>query len=234
MKNNDTFSNDFVLVEGGTFNNGTADVTLSSFHINKYEVTQAEYERVIGENPSYFKGDNLPVESVSWYDAVEFCNKKSKDDGLDPCYFCSGKNIECNFTANGYRLPTEMEWMFAAKGGNGEPATGYNEYAGTDVEAQLTNYAWYDLLSGQTTYTVGTKLPNELGLYDMSGNVWEWCNDWYGAYKTNPTGVKTGSYRVIRGGSWGGSATYCRVASLIIIYPSNSYITLGFRLVRSL
>ena len=228
MKNNDEINTNFVLVEGGTFNNGTADVTLSSFHINKYEVTQAEYKRVLGENPSYFKGDSLPVENVSWYDAVEFCNKKSKDDGLDPCYFCSGENIECNLTANGYRLPTEMEWEYAAKGGN--QSKGYT-YSGSN---NINEVAWYITNSRRTTHSVGTKLPNELGLYDITGNVFEWCNDWCGAYKTNPTGVTTGSYRVFRGGSWSSSATGCRVANRSFIAPSYSFSYIGFRLARSL
>ncbi len=215
---------DFVLVEGGTFHNGTADVTLSSFYIGRYEVTQAEYQAVMGNNPSYFSGSDKPVEYVSWFDAVEYCNARSIQEGLTPCYNTS--NWTCNINANGYRLPTEMEWMFAAKGGNQEPATGYNQYAGTDVEAELTNYAWYSSNSGSTTHNVGTKVPNQLGLYDMSGNVWEWCNDWYGSYsssaQTDPVGPATGSDRVYRGGSWCSSATNCRVAFRNNNYPTNS------------
>lgn len=227
----------FVLVEGGTFNNGTADVTLSDFYMCKYEVTQGEYEAVIGSNPAhdYGVGNNYPVYYVTWYNAVEYCNARSLQEGLTPCYDTS--DWSCDFTANGYRLPTEMEWMYAAKGGNQEPASGYNQYAGTDVESELTNYAWYSSNAGNQTHAVGTKLPNQLGLYDMSGNVYEWCNDWYGSYssssQTNPTGPSSGSYRILRGGSWGNSASGCCVASRYSINPTYSSYNLGFRIIRA-
>jgi formylglycine-generating enzyme required for sulfatase activity len=231
----------FVLVESGTFNNGTADVTISNFYMGKYEVTQAEYEAVMNTNPSNFSGSDKPVEKVTWYNAVEYCNARSIQEGLTPCYDTS--DWSCDISANGYRLPTEMEWMFAAKGGNEELATGYNQYAGTNVEGDLTNYAWYSSNNGSYgtalygSKEVGTKLPNQLGLYDMSGNVWEWCNDWYGSYSSNaqtdPVGPNSGSGRVIRGGGWNYSATYCRVAFRYNYNPSNSRNLIGFRVARS-
>ncbi len=226
----------FVKITGGTFNNGTADVTISDFYMSKYEVTQAEYEAVMGSNPSYFSGSDKPVEQLSWINAVEYCNARSIQEGLTPCYDTT--EWTCNINANGYRLPTEMEWMYAAKGGNQQPASGYNQWAGTNVEGQLSNYAWYGSNSANITHVVGTKLPNQLGLYDMSGNVDEWCNDWYGSYssspQTDPMGPDLGSNRVFRGGSWFISATYCRVAYRDYHYPTNSGNSVGFRLARSI
>ncbi|MBI9031619.1 SUMF1/EgtB/PvdO family nonheme iron enzyme [bacterium] len=252
-----TMPEEFVLVEGGTFNNGTADVTISDFYMSKYEVTQGEYQTAIGTNPGhdYGVGSDYPVYFVSWFDAIKYCNIRSLQEGLTPCYnynnegtdpneWSSGWNSNDNHenyafdtTANGYRLPTEMEWMYAAKGGNQEPASGYNQYSGTNVEAQLSNYAWYSSNSGSTTHVVGTKLPNQLGLYDMSGNVWEWCWDIYGSYsssaQSDPVGPATGSRRVSRGGSWYYSATLCRVANRNNSDPTYSNYTVGFRLARS-
>ncbi len=241
-------NSDFVLVEGGTFHNGTADVTLSDFYMSKYEITHTKYIEFLNDygvssngsyegvelidmdgsycaigysngsfyfsSNSYAQNTECPVIEVTWYGSALYSNWLSEEEGLTPCYNTS--TWSCNINANGYRLPTEMEWMYAAKGGNLEPATGYNQYAGTDVEAELTNYAWYSANSGSTTHNVGTKEPNQLGLYDMSGNVWEWCNDWYGSYsssaQTDPVGPATGSFRVLRGGSWDNSAAGCRVA----------------------
>ena len=197
-----------VKVEGGTFMMGaTAEqgsdaesdeqpahqVTLSDYYIGKYEVTQAEWEAVMGKNPSFFKGDNRPVEKVSWEDCQEFIRKLNSLTGL-------------NFT-----LPTEAQWEYAARGGN--KSRGY-KYSGSN---EIGAVAWCNN-SGGETHPVGQKQANELGLYDMSGNVWEWCSDWYGSYssnrQTNPTGAASGSGRVLRGGSWYGNfAPYCRVAS---------------------
>ena len=230
----------FVKITGGTFNNGTADVTISDFYMSKYEVTQAEYQAVMGSNPSYFSGSDKPVERVTWYNAVEYCNARSIQEGLIPCY--NTTTWACDFSANGYRLLTEAEWEYAAKGGNQEPATGYNQYAGTDVEAELTNYAWYSANNGASgtpqfgTKPVGTKEPNQLGLYDMSGNVYEWCNDWYGSYsssaQTDPVGPNSGSLRVLRGGSWVNFASSCRVAGRNRSYPSYGDTDMGFRVTR--
>ncbi len=248
-------NSDFVLVEGRTFHNGTADVTISDFYMSKYEVTQAEFQAVMGSNPSYFPGSDTPVEKVSWFDAVKYCNIRSLQEGLTPCYNYNNEgtdpndwsigwndrnnhtNFAFNISANGYRLPTEMEWMYAAKGGNQQAASGYNQYSGTNVEAELTNYAWYSANSGSTTHNVGTKEPNQLGIYDMSGNVLEWCWDIYGSYsssaQTDPVGPATGSFRVLRGGSWYYSATYCRVAYRRSYFPTELGSAMGFRLARS-
>jgi formylglycine-generating enzyme required for sulfatase activity len=226
-----------VFVKGGTFqmgsNSGDSDenpvhtVTVSDFYIGKYEVTQKEWKEVMGNNR---KGDNLPVEQVSWYDAVEFCNKKSRKEGLTPCYSGSGKNITCNFNANGYRLPTEAEWEYAARGGN--KSRNY-KYSGSNT---IGDVAWYQSNSGSKTHPVGKKQANELGLYDMSGNVWEWCWDWYGNYssssQTNPRGASYGSNRVFRGGSWYYNAFSCRVADRLNRNPGSSGNFIGFRLVR--
>ena len=197
-----------VKVEGGTFTMGatseqgndadsdekpTHRVTLSAFHIGKYEVTQAEWEAVMGSNPSYYKGSNKPVENVSWNDCQEFIKKLNRLTGLS------------------FSLPTEAQWEYASRGGN--RSQGY-KYSGSNT---LSNVAWYDDNSGSKTHEVGTKQPNELGLYDMSGNVWEWCSDWYGSYssssQTNPTGPTSGSCRVLRGGSWHDDAGGCRVSN---------------------
>jgi formylglycine-generating enzyme required for sulfatase activity len=224
-----------VKVDGGTFSMGedssAHQVTVGSFYMGKYEVTQREYQAIMGTNPSYFKGDNLPVEEVSWYDAVEYCNKRSIKDGLTPAYRGSGNNIVCDFTVSGYRLPTEAEWEYAAKGGNKD--TQVYEYAGSN---SVDTVAWYEGNSGGKTHPVGTKQPNVLGLYDMSGNVWEWCWDWYGAYssgaQTNPMGASSGAYRVFRGGSWSLNGQYLRSAYRLYNTPSGRDFSIGFRLLR--
>ena len=245
-----TMPANFLLVTGGTFNNGTSAVTLSSFYIDKYELTQAEYQAVMGTNPSNFTGvSNGPVEMVSWFNAIEYCNRRSIQEGLTPCYSYSTygtnpatwpvgwntsdtnhTNVACNWTANGYRLPTEMEWMFAARGGN---QTHNYTYSGSN---DLNEVGWYNSNSGNTTHTVGTKEPNELGLYDMSGNVSEWVWDIYGEYpsgsQNNPTGASSGSNRVRRGGSWYGSAGGCAVTFRYYGNATYSNDYIGFRCVR--
>jgi formylglycine-generating enzyme required for sulfatase activity len=236
-----------VLVEGGTFRMGSANgyddakpvhtVTVRGFYMGKYEVTQKEWLELMEENPSCFKGDNLPVETVSWYEAVEYCNRLSLREGLTPAYRGSGENITCDFTAPGYRLPTEAEWEYAAKGGNKAPAV--YEYSGGN---SVDRAAWYSWNSGSSTHPVGTKEPNDLGLYDMSGNIYEWCWDRYGSYsswdQTNPAGpsspASSGVNRVLRGGSWYDSAAYVRSANRGFNTPSARHSgLLGFRLVRS-
>ncbi|PKN78289.1 MAG: transcriptional regulator [Candidatus Cloacimonetes bacterium HGW-Cloacimonetes-1] len=241
----------FVLVAGGTFSNGTSNVTVSSFYMDKYELTQAGYQAVMGSNPAtgYGVGSNYPVYSVSWFKAIEYCNRRSINEGLTPCYSYSSygtnpanwpagwntsntnhTNVACNWTANGYRLPTEMEWQFAARGGN---QTHNYTYSGSN---DVNTVAWYYSNSGSTTHTVGTKVPNELGLYDMSGNVWEWNWDIYGSYpsgsQTNPTGAASGSYRVLRGGGWYYNASYCPVSARSYDYAAGSNYIIGFRCVR--
>jgi formylglycine-generating enzyme required for sulfatase activity len=231
-----------VFVEGGTFQMGSTNgqdgenpmhtVTVKSFYMGKYEVTQKEWAAVMGSNPSNFKGDNLPVEQVSWNDAIEYCNKLSLKEGLTPAYRGSGNAVTCDFNASGYRLPTEAEWEYAAKEGNKDYIS-YEYSGGNGVDG----VAWYGGNSGRTSHPVGTKQANSLGLYDMSGNVWEWCWDWFGNYssgsQTNPTGAFSGTRRVFRGGSWLNDAASVRSAFRHNFTPSDRGNYLGFRLVRS-
>ena len=221
---------EMVYVKGGTFTMGataeqgsdafsnekpTHSVTVSDFYIGKYEVTQAQWKAVMGSNPSNWTGDNLPVEKVSWDDVQEFIQKLNAQTGKK------------------FRLPTEAEWEYAARGGN--QSKGY-KYSGSN---SISEVAWYDGNSGDKTHPVGQKTPNELGIYDMSGNVWEWCQDWYSssAYssssQTNPTGPSSGSYRVLRGGSWGSNAGRCRVSNRSFTFPDYRDSYYGFRLACS-
>ena len=214
--------NNMVYVSGGTFIMGgdessdqtpTHSVTLSSYYICKYEVTQALWRAVMGSNPSKFKGDNLPVEQVSWNDCQTFINRLN------------------NYTGRNFRLPTEAEWEFAARGGN---YSRHYKYSGSNY---ISDVAWYCDNSGNRTHPVGTKQANELGLYDMSGNVWEWCSDRYGSYssysQSNPTGATSGFGRVKRGGNWCGLARYCCSSHRSYYAPGNSFDDLGLRLVLS-
>ncbi len=235
-----TIDTNMIFVEGGSFQMGSADgsdnqkpvheVRVSSFWIGKYQITQKEWVEVMGSNPAKWKGDLLPVESVSWYDAVEYCNKRSIREGLTPCYSGSGDNITCNWNANGYRLPTEAEWEYAARGGI--KSRGF-KYSGSN---NIDEVAWYDGNSGWRTHEVGGKKPNELGIYDMSGNVWEWCWDIDGSYpsgaQSNPHGATSGTYRVVRGGSWFNFAYYCTVSYRNYSYATYSFSYLGFRVCR--
>lgn len=207
---------DMVYVEGGTFTMGATEeqgseaevdekpahqVTVSDFYIGKYVVTQAQWKAVMGSNPSNWKGDDLPVENVSWNDIQEFLRKLNAKTGRR------------------YRLPTEAEWEYAARGGN--KSRGYKYSGDNNIDA----VAWYDGNSGKRIHPVGRKSPNELGLYDMSGNVWEWCQDWYDSYsgsdQTDPAGPSAGSIRVLRGGCWFSSAELCRVANRFSYAPVN-------------
>jgi formylglycine-generating enzyme required for sulfatase activity len=207
-------------------------VTVKSFYMGKHEVTQREWQELMGNNPSNFKGDNLPVQPVNWFEVIEYCNRRSVKEGLTPCYRGSGNSISCDWSANGYRLPTEAEWEYAAKGGNKNFLTYL--YAGSNNVGAV---GWYDGNSGGATHPVGTKAANDLGIYDLSGNVWEWCWDWYGNYgsgaQTDPAGPSSGSYRVYRGGSWGNSARHLRSSVRAYIAPSHRGSSIGFRLVRA-
>jgi formylglycine-generating enzyme required for sulfatase activity len=211
-----------VFVEGGTFQMGSSSgesdeqpvhtVQLSSFSIGKYEVTQAQWKAVMGNNPSAFSGcDQCPVEYVSWNDVQLFISKLNQ------------------LTGKTYRLPTEAEWEYAARGGKN--SQGFT-YSGSN---QIDVVAWYSSNSGDKTHIVGDKRANELGLYDMTGNVWEWCSDWYGGYstsaQTNPKGPISGDNRVFRGGSWYFAVTYCRLSHRLRIGPEDRDHRIGFRLV---
>lgn len=250
--------NSLVLVKGGTFVNENSSyygqsVTLSDFYISKYEITQKEWMEVMGSNPSTFKGDHLPVEMVSWYDAIEYCNRRSVKEGLEPYYNIDKTNkdpnnlsehdhikwtVTINEGANGYRLPTEAEWEYAASGG--QLSKGYT-YSGSN---QADEVAWYwrnagdKYLSGEwnwpliennnnQTKPAGSKKPNELGLYDMSGNVREWCWDWYGDMDRN-----SGSYRVVKGGGWIGDVSNTEISFRGKFEASGIGPDQGFRVIR--
>ena len=207
-----------IAVKGGTFQMGSDDgynavhqVTLSDYYIGETEVTQELWNAVMGSNPSKFTGNmQRPVEMVSWNDCQTFISKLNQ------------------LTGETFRLPTEAQWEYAARGGN--KSKGYT-YSGSNA---IDDVAWYYDNSDRMTHPVKTKAPNELGIYDMSGNVWEWCSDWYGDYssaaQTDPTGPATGYYRVGRGGSWDNDATYCRVAFRGNSTPTNRFSHLGLRL----
>ncbi|MBO7477256.1 MAG: SUMF1/EgtB/PvdO family nonheme iron enzyme [Salinivirgaceae bacterium] len=207
---------EMVFVEGGTFlmsDNKNHQVTVNSFFIGKYPVTQGLWNNIMGENPSHFTlGDNYPVERVTWDDCQTFISKLNAVTGKQ------------------FRLPTEAEWEFAAKGGN--QSCGY-EYAGSN---EIYNVAWFDGDS-LSTHIIGTKQPNELGIYDVCGNVWEWCQDWYGDFERkpmiNPKGAVTGMCRVLRGGSWNDNAKSCRVTFRNYSNPSYGLNIFGLRLAMS-
>jgi formylglycine-generating enzyme required for sulfatase activity len=224
----DPLVGEMVRVKGGTFTMGCTpeqesncfnaekpahQVTLSDFQIGRYEVTQAQWTAVMGNNPSNFRGDNLPVENVSWNDVQEFIRELNE------------------ITGGNYRLPTEAEWEYAARGGNW--SSGY-KYSGSD---NIEEVAWYDGNSERKMHPVGTKSANELRIHDMSGNVYELVDDLYGNYddgaQTNPQGASSGSYRVVRGGSWIYDARIARVLDRRYVGPGFRINFLGFRLARS-
>lgn len=248
-------------VPAGTFHQGSPDddpeafesekprhpVRLDGFRLAETPVTQELWEAVMGANPAYFKGPRRPVEQVSWFDAAVFCNALSRLTGRDPVYLSpdgrpfgwDGKSwalpnegeVRCAPEAGGYRLPTEAEWEYAARGG----ADTDERYAGSDL---LDQVGWYAGNSGEETHDVALLLPNALGLYDMSGNVWEWCEDWRGDYapdaQENPRGPVKGIDRVVRGGSWNNAPQGCPPAYRLFSRPVTRDDRLGFRFALSL
>lgn len=238
-----------VQVDGGTFWQGSAEgpyaanerahqTTLSRFLIAEVETTQALWQAVMGANPSGFKGENRPVENVAWMDVIRFCNRLSELQGLQPVYTIEGTKVSWNRTANGYRLPTEAEWEYAARGGPAAIADAPLQkvpFAGSLVADEV---AWFNANSGKMTREVGKKAANELGLFDMSGNVWEWCWDWYAPYPAeavaDPEGPASGSnLRVMRGGAWFTPQMLLRATYRYWNAPTFRVNSLGFRLARN-
>ena len=238
-----------VLGDKEQSNNQEHTVNLSAYYIGETEVTQELWQAVMGNNPSHFTSSKKnPVESISWYDSIVFCNEltqKLSGLGVNECVYYRDASLSAVYTAvdgashtvphikwdaKGFRLPTEAEWEYAAMGGQ------YHKYAGTDNETELTEYAWYKVNSDNMTHEVGTKKANKYGLYDMSGNVWEWCWDRYSSStpasgQTDPQGASTGPHRINRGGSWDFGAKQVARTWRDIDVPEYRSIELGLRLV---
>ncbi len=225
----------FLMGDANEIDASVHEVSISAFYIDKYLVTQEQYERVMKGNPSRWKGTNNPVEQVRWSDAVRFCNARSQLGGLQPCYDL--KTWTCNFEANGYRLPTEAEWEYACRAG----AT--TAYFFGDDPSKLGEYAWFEKNAGGRPRPVGLKRPNAWGLFDMCGNVWEWANDFYGvdyypaSPRLDPRGPDQGKTKVVRGGAFRFSADNLRCGYRYNENPGYSdvcfgYDIYGFRCVR--
>jgi formylglycine-generating enzyme required for sulfatase activity len=236
---------EMVAVPAGTFSMGSStgeddegpvrQVSVDAFLMDRYEVTQKAFEEMMGRNPSKSKGPARPVEQASWLAAARYCNARSLREGLTPCY--DPETLACDFSADGYRLPTEAEWEYACRAG------GEDAYSFGNGVADLGRHAWFRDNAGGETHPVGGKRPNGWGLYDMHGNVAEWCQDYYdeGYYAAgaddNPSGPAEGDERVLRGGSWNHSADLCRSAARYSEAPGFAdvcfgYDAYGFRCVR--
>lgn len=213
------------------------EVAVSAFFMDRTLVTQEHYEKVMGDNPSRWKGAQNPVEQVRWSDAVRFCNKRSDLEGLRPCYDLN--TWSCDFNADGYRLPTEAEWEYACRAGTS------TAYFFGDEAAKLGDYAWFDKNSGGRPRPVGQKQPNPWGLQDICGDVWEWCNDFYKvdyyaeSPLADPRGPEVGQTKVVRGGAWRFSAERCRSGYRYNENPGYAdvcfgYDIYGFRCVRKI
>lgn len=252
-----------VKINGGTYLMGSPDseewrgddetrhtVTVSDFYISPYEVSQAEYTSVMGNNPSHFKGDNLPVENITWYEALQYCNARSQLEGLTPVYTIDGENVTWNRQADGYRLPTEAEWEFACRAGTYTPFNtekvpgadscnfyGHYPYGIEDNYFDQENLQTKPGQYRQTTVAVNSFSPNKWGLYNMHGNVGEWCWDYYGEYsnenQTDPTGAISGTLRVNRGGGWNDFGKHTRSAYRSSMAAQSASFAVGLRLVRS-
>lgn len=251
----------FVLIEGGTFQMGSPEsepwrsedekqhsVTVSDFYMSKFELTQKEYYEIIGENPSNFLGENLPVENISWLDAVSYCNARSEKEGLTPVYTIDGQNVSWDRSANGYRLPTEAEWEYACRAQTTTPfyieatpsaddANYYGHYP-YEIEDNYFSQGSLEVKPGQyreTTVEVDSFSANPYGLYNMHGNVGEWVWDYYGEYSTedqiDPSGPENGTLRIYRGGGWNDFAKNLRSAYRATLEQNKGSFNLGIRLV---
>lgn len=239
-----------VLVEGGSFFQGSTEqpyaatervhlATLSPFEMAITETTQELWTSVMGTNPSKFRSPAKPVDNVTWLDAVRFCNALSMREGLEPAYLIAGPEVGWNREADGYRLPTEAEWEFAARGGlSGAGSLVPLSKAPFAGGMEADKVAWYDKNSAKTTQAVATKLANGLGLFDMSGNVWEWCWDWYGDYPrtdvVDPAGPAKGAgQKVLRGGAWFTPVNLLRVTYRYWNVPGFKVNSVGFRVAKN-
>jgi formylglycine-generating enzyme required for sulfatase activity len=236
-----TVINDMILISGGIFLMGSEQgdnkekpvhkVTVCSFYMNKYPITYREYKLYQQGHAGMWTGADYPVDTVSWYNAINYCNWLSDKEGFPRCYIVKGNEVEFYINRSGYRLPTEAEWEYACRAGT---VTEY--YWGNDMDG---DYCWYNENSSGHGHSAGQKKPNAWGLYDMIGNTWEWCWDWYDenyyskSPDYNPTGPASGSLRVIRGGSWYHNTKVCRTSYRSNAQPLNGQGRISLRLVRT-